>query len=260
MSLGTRLFLPFSSPEPIVLISALCRRKLKLVAFVVVELLKDSTVSKKMAEKWRVMITGASGLLGRAVFKKLSKDESFLIMGCAHSRCRGNLRQIDLMDLETTEKVVREFQPNVLIHSAGERRPDVVEKNEGKAKQINVDSTARLAQIMTSLNEDLKQPRHFMLYISTDYVFDGTSPPYTPRDQPNPLNKYGKSKLEGEKMLLAYHPIGGILRIPILYGEVEYLRESAVTCESLFPCSACLHSNAAISVTPRWAGGGDLTF
>ena len=187
-----------------------------------------------MADVWRVLVTGASGLLGRAVVKQFASDEAWQVMGCAHSRCKGNLKKIDLMDLDATEKLVRVFRPNVLIHSAGERRPDVVEKDEAKAKRMNVESTARLAEVMTSLNADLDKPEHFMLYISTDYVFDGTCPPFKPHDKPNPLNKYGKSKLEGERMLLTHHPVGGVLRIPILYGEVEYLGESAVTCKYFF--------------------------
>ena len=69
----------------------------------------------------------------------------------------------------------------------------------------------------------------FMLYISTDYVFDGTSAPYKATDIPNPLNLYGKTKLQGEFSTLENCPNSGILRVPILYGEVEYIKESAVT-------------------------------
>ena len=92
-----------------------------------------------------------------------------------------------------------------------------------------------------------------MIFISTDYVFDGKSPPYTVDSQPNPLNKYGMSKLAGEKvvqeaskgciinissfMVMNYFDIYLILlrieniifRVPILYGPVEYVEESAVT-------------------------------
>ena len=68
-----------------------------------------------------------------------------------------------------------------------------------------------------------------MLYISTDYVFDGKSPPYTHESLPNPLNDYGLSKLDGEKAVLAENPDNLVLRIPILYGDVTYLDESAIT-------------------------------
>ena len=66
-----------------------------------------------------------------------------------------------------------------------------------------------------------------LLYISTDYVFDGTSPPYGEDDKPCPVNAYGELKLHGETKALASGHL--VLRIPILYGQVEYLAESAVT-------------------------------
>ena len=46
----------------------------------------------------------------------------------------------------------------------------------------------------------------FVVYISSDYVFDGTQPPYSEQDKPNPVNKYGRSKLEGEKVTLETSP------------------------------------------------------
>lgn len=107
----------------------------------------------------------------------------------------------------------------------------------------------------------------FFLYISTDYVFDGRNPPYGEDDSPNPLNVYGRSKLEGERetlrhcpgtclsifclstslsltclsclhvclsrlsvCLFASHLSGAVvLRVPVLFGEVESVSESAVT-------------------------------
>ncbi|XP_035222036.1 methionine adenosyltransferase 2 subunit beta-like [Stegodyphus dumicola] len=67
------------------------------------------------------------------------------------------------------------------------------------------------------------------LYISTDYVFDGKRPPYKENDEPNPLNQYGKTKLEGEKEVMNVKPDSCILRIPVLYGDEEYIGESAVS-------------------------------
>ena len=65
--------------------------------------------------------------------------------------------------------------------------------------------------------------------ISADYVFDGTTPPYQTGDIPNPLNYYMKSKLEGENAVRDITDNYAILRIPILYGQVETLAESPVT-------------------------------
>ena len=182
-----------------------------------------------MAVRHRVLITGASGLLGRAILKEFSKENKWEVLGLAYSRSTGSLKKVNLLDFEETKRVIREFRPHILIHSAAERRPDVVENDEDTCLKMNVGVTKTLASTINELNTDLEVPEHFMLYISTDYVFDGKSPPYQPSDEPNPLNKYGKSKLAGEKAMEICHANGGILRVPVLYGSVEYLKESAVT-------------------------------
>ena len=182
-----------------------------------------------MAAKPRVLITGASGLLGRAIMKQFSNSDKWDALGLAHSRATEVLKKVDLLDSDETKRVVMDFKPHILIHAAAERRPDVVENDEETCMKVNVGVTKTLASAINELNSDAGAPEHFMLYISTDYVFDGSSPPYKPLDEANPLNKYGKSKLAGEQVMQVYNSDGGILRIPILYGSVEYLKESAVT-------------------------------
>lgn len=72
----------------------------------------------------------------------------------------------------------------------------------------------------------------FLIYISTDYVFDGKpgAAPYEAHTSPNPPNFYGETKLVGEQAVLEASPCGGavVLRVPVLYGEVEENKESAV--------------------------------
>ncbi len=119
------------------------------------------------------------------------------------------------------EGVLNDFKPTVVVHAAAERRPDVVNKQLEATRALNVTATATLAELCD-------RKGIFLLYISTDYVFDGKSPPYKPGDPTNPINVYGESKRDAELETLKY---GGnaVLRVPILYGEVEYLGESAVT-------------------------------
>ncbi|BFZ15005.1 hypothetical protein BsWGS_18043 [Bradybaena similaris] len=169
----------------------------------------------------RILITGASGLLGRECLAVFSCDSEWETLGLAFSRAGGNLKKADLTDPGQVEAVVQEFQPTVILHSAAERRPDVVEKQEGETKKINVDATQRLCDLASAVGA-------YVLFISTDYVFDGTKPPYKPSDLPCPLNKYGLSKAAGEKVVLA-SPGNLVLRVPVLYGPVETLDESAVT-------------------------------
>ncbi|XP_071480252.1 methionine adenosyltransferase 2 subunit beta-like [Diadema antillarum] len=169
----------------------------------------------------KVLVTGASGLLGRAVMATFL-SASWDVLGLGFSRAGEKLKKVDLRDSEAIRSVIREFQPDVVIHAAAERRTDVVERNPEDVKQLNVAATAVIAQECAS--------RGIMLvYISTNYVFDGKKAPYRTSDEPNPLNKYGQSKRDGEIATLTNYPGGAILRLPLLYGPVERLNESSAT-------------------------------
>ncbi|ESP03650.1 hypothetical protein LOTGIDRAFT_171179 [Lottia gigantea] len=170
----------------------------------------------------KVLITGASGLLGRAIFNEFNANSTWKTLGLAFSRPGNHLKKVDLTNFDEVKAVFDEFKPDVVIHSAAERRPDVVENQTDATKQINVDATKNIC----ILADDMKA---WVLFISTDYVFDGTNPPYDVNSVPNPLNKYGVSKYEGEKVALASSAENSVLRVPILYGPIEKLEESAVT-------------------------------
>lgn len=171
----------------------------------------------------KVLITGASGLLGRAILKEFEADGGWECMGLAFTRANANLRKVDLKDENAVREVVSQFRPKVIVHSAAERRPDVVEQQLEASRQLNVVATQNLAIIAKEFN-------CFLVYISTNGVFDGTNPPYCPTDTPNPSNNYCIFKLDGEKVTLQALPTScGILRVPYLYGEVENLAECSCT-------------------------------
>jgi S-adenosylmethionine synthetase len=96
------------------------------------------------------------------------------------------------LDSEAVHHIIHDFQSHVVVHCAAERRPDVVESQPDAASQLNVAASGNLATEAAAVGA-------FLIYISSDYVFDGTNPPYTEEDTPNPLNLYGKTKLEGER-------------------------------------------------------------
>lgn len=168
----------------------------------------------------RVIVTGGSGLLGRQLVQRFASDE-WDCLGLAYSRARGKLRKVDLCDASQVEHVLDDFQPSVVVHSAAERRPDVVEKKPEATDALNVAATGLLAELCSKRGI-------FLLYMSTDYVFDGRNPPYKPGDTTNPLNTYGQTKRDGENIVLK-QARNAVLRVPVLYGEIENLGESAVT-------------------------------
>lgn len=186
-----------------------------------------------------VLITGASGLLGRAVLEYFLDEKlqekypsqdgpettkfKWNCLGLCYSRPRANLRACDLNDAEQVEKVVAEFKPDAIVHCAAERRVANVENNYEKALQVNAGATEFLANLCAKSNI-------LFIYISTDYVFDGTKPPYKISDQTNPLNKYGITKLKGEECTSKSSDKHCIVRVPVLYGRTEPNRfdESAI--------------------------------
>lgn len=168
----------------------------------------------------KLFLTGASGLLGRAVYKQFV-DSNWVVYGTAFTRCNSYLHKVDITSAGLVAEAIKDFKPDFIIHCAAQRFPDLVEKDPVGANKLNVDATS---YIITAAAE-MKVP---VLYISTDYVFDGTSPPYEVSDKPNPINEYGKTKLKGEGITLK-NSENLVLRIPVLYGPVNSLTESAVT-------------------------------
>ncbi|WP_444891120.1 dTDP-4-dehydrorhamnose reductase family protein [Microbulbifer sp. DLAB2-AA] len=169
----------------------------------------------------KILITGASGLLGRSVFKQLSNNPTFSVIGTAFSRSGENLIRLDLSDSSAVKASLNDIKPEVVIHCAAERWPDRCADNPDTTWQLNVSSTELLSKHCSEINAQL-------VYISTDYVFDGTAPPYAPDDTPNPVNFYGRSKLAGEEAVLK-NGNHWVLRLPWLFGPVSYLEESGIT-------------------------------
>ncbi|KAI7902061.1 uncharacterized protein BX663DRAFT_511628 [Cokeromyces recurvatus] len=168
----------------------------------------------------KAVITGASGLLGRPTVKAF-QQAGWDVIGTAFSRAKNGLVKLNLTDASAVEEFLKEQKPNVLVHCAAERRPDVAEQDHEGVLRLNIETPRCLATICKELGI-------MLIYISTDYVFDGKNPPYEVDDKPNPLQFYGKTKLGGEEAIKSVYPEAVILRVPILYGKTEYNSESAV--------------------------------
>jgi dTDP-4-dehydrorhamnose reductase len=194
---------------------------------------------------FKVAVIGASGLLGRALVDELAQQAGWQVVATAFSRPGPDTVELDIRDARAVEQFVEREAPDALVIAAAERRPDVCERNPALARALNVDAVRTLAAAAHRRGA-------WTLSISTDYVFDGTRPPYQHDSVPAPLNAYGQSKLEGERALTDTTELGCVLRLPLLYGPIVSWGESAVT--SLVPAiAASASSNGKAAVMDAWA-------
>lgn len=170
----------------------------------------------------KVFITGATGLLGRSIYQTFLNSTHFETIGQGFSRAVDPLLKLDLCDQQSVFDSVRSIHPDLIIHSAAVRTPDTCENDHEFTDALNVTATETLAREAESLGAQF-------IYISTDYVFPGTNPPYSVEAETQPLNYYGKSKLAGENVAMTHHKDCSIFRVPVLYGSVQEIGESAVT-------------------------------
>ena len=131
-----------------------------------------------------ILVTGSNGQLGYDVVKEL-KNRGIDCIGSVRS-------DFDITNYEETEKYILNIKPECIIHCAAYTNVNKAEDERELCYKVNVDGTENIAKICSKLNAK-------MIYVSTDYVFDGTKDgEYEVDDTPNPLSVYGKSKYEGE--------------------------------------------------------------
>ncbi len=151
----------------------------------------------------KVLVTGVKGQLGHDVVMELEKR--------GHRAIGVDVEEMDITDAEMVRQVMEETAPDAVIHCAAYTAVDAAEDNVSLCRRINAEGTANIARACRDL--DCK-----MMYISTDYVFNGRGErPWEPDDEREPLNVYGQTKYEGElsvEMLEKYF----IVRIAWVFG------------------------------------------
>lgn len=132
----------------------------------------------------KVLVTGVKGQLGYDVVNELKKRN--------HEAVGVDIEEMDITDRESVNRVIREAAPDAVIHCAAYTAVDAAEDNEDICRKVNARGTGNIARVCKEL--DIR-----MMYISTDYVFNGQGTrPWEPDDHREPLNVYGQTKYEGE--------------------------------------------------------------
>jgi dTDP-4-dehydrorhamnose reductase len=153
----------------------------------------------------KVLVTGANGQLGYDVIKILD-SEGIEFLGT-------DRESLDITNEEQVKMVISEYSPDAVVHCAAYTAVDKAEDEKELCYSVNVLGTKYIAEACKNINAK-------MIYISTDYVFDGEGDkPFEVADKPNPVNYYGKTKYKGElevqKLLDKYF----VVRISWVYGS-----------------------------------------
>lgn len=156
----------------------------------------------------RVLVTGASGLLGLSLCLDLARDHEVVAVS------RGRLvhhpgvaaRQVDLTDLSAVRELWAGAAPDVVVHAAALTSIETCEEHPDLARRLNADVTEEVARQCRDRGTRL-------LHVSTDAVFDGSDGPYSEADATGPLSVYGQTKLEAEGRCLDACPDALVARV-----------------------------------------------
>ena len=171
-----------------------------------------------------IMITGANGMLGEECVRNLSEKHE--VFACdLHDTLQydGSVdyAPLNVMDSQEVYRIIKEVQPELVVNCAAYTNVDGSERDHKTAWAINAGGVRYLIDEMSKIGARLIQ-------ISTDYVFDGTEGPYTEDAEVNPINYYGQSKLDAEKIIRDSEIPATIIRTNVLYGNTTLQKASFV--------------------------------
>lgn len=170
----------------------------------------------------KILVTGASGLLGKKVFSLLKRKHD--VTGtCFNSKKAQHLTKLDLTDLVGIDNFLDHQKPEAVIHIAAITDINTSEQHPYLAKLVNADAAIAIARWC-------KRNAAQMVYISSDYVFDGEHGPYEEDSEPAPVQIYGFTKLLGEAVMKESSE-AAVVRVAILHGFNDFDDKPVVTTE-----------------------------
>ncbi|MDH5476188.1 MAG: SDR family oxidoreductase [Cyclobacteriaceae bacterium] len=176
----------------------------------------------------KILITGANGLLGQKLAKLYAIKPQYEVLATGRGECRypinGNHIHYASMDITKNEEVdttIASFNPDVIIHTAAMTNVDECETDKEGCWLMNVTAVEYLLHAAEKCNS-------FFLHVSTDFIFDGVKGPLTEDEIPNPVNYYGESKLESEKLVMKSSTKWAIARTVLVYGITHNMSRSNI--------------------------------
>jgi dTDP-4-dehydrorhamnose reductase len=147
----------------------------------------------------KILVTGAGGQLGTDLLRTAAAHPHHEVTGATHDR-------LDVGDRDAVLAAVGHVTPDLIVHAGAWTAVDACESDPDRAWRVNTLGCRHVAEAARSVGAHV-------VAVSTDYVFDGSSPePYTEWDRPNPQSVYGRSKLGGEREILDGSPGAAVVR------------------------------------------------
>ena len=167
----------------------------------------------------KILVTGANGLLGQHLVKLLLENK-YHVLACGKGLCRLDFINNDLFtyidaditDENAVEKLIKNNGPEIIIHAAAMTQVDECEKNPEQTSDVNVRGTANIILYAEKYSS-------FIIYISTDFVFDGEAGNYKEDDDLKPVNWYGFTKVQAESLIETCDMPWAIVRTCLVYGN-----------------------------------------
>jgi dTDP-4-dehydrorhamnose reductase len=168
----------------------------------------------------KILLTGSNGMLGSQLLKSLAEN-GFPVLATGKGEFKHNslifndiikYTEMDLLDHGSVEKTIIDYKPTHILHLAAITQVDECEQNRELCYSVNVDSTSCIIKLAEQLSAKL-------IYLSTDFVFDGLNGPYKEDDHVCPVNYYGTTKIEAENILLQSKVNHCIIRTILLYDK-----------------------------------------
>ncbi len=161
----------------------------------------------------KLLVTGASGLFGSKLAEKATLSDYTVYSGYSRDPVASGVPvQFDVSDKERIEEVFKKVNPEVVVHAAALTNVDKCELNKDLAWKINVEGSRNIA-------EAVKSSDAFLVYVSTDYVFNGETGLYAETDKADPVNYYGFTKLKAEELVKDLVDNYCIARASVMFGS-----------------------------------------
>jgi dTDP-4-dehydrorhamnose reductase len=175
--------------------------------------------------KNRILITGANGMLGQRAVQFYSSRENIELLATSVEEKSVfdfvEYTQVDIKDRDNIKKVIYDYCPDFIVHTAAFTNVDLSERLREDAWKINVKGVEYIAEAARTIDAHI-------IHISTDYIFDGKNGPYDENAIPDPVGYYGRTKLASENTLRISGTFFTILRTNVLYGIAQNSRPDFV--------------------------------